>query len=281
MDAERHRLRKAGGSALATAGLAVIGVATLGCNLAIGAGDYGVGGSWGCVGSVTPPVAKAGAEVTLTLEATLFTTGGPFQGLTIRACDQNDMTCATPIGPAATTGASGEATLTVSSGFEGYVDATATGMMESLIYLSRPVVGDATYGLNVGTYDEYAANVMSAAGTVSPEDGALWINTEDCLGQPAAGVALSLDAPWNEGADAFYFQNGAAVDVQTQDETSINASVGGFTDVAIGGFANVTPGRPALTATLTSNGELYAQFAVYVRRQNLTVVLLEPTPLSQ
>jgi len=280
MNADRNRLGKAGTLALAAG--AVLGAASQGCNLVVGADDYSVEGThWGCVGSVTPPAATAGS-VALTVEATQFTTGAPFEGLRVQACLPNDTTCATPIGPARTTDASGEATLTVPSGFEGYVDATATGMMESLVYLSSPVVSGATYRLNVGTYEAYTANVMAATGTVDPDAGALWVNMEDCLGQPAGGVVLSLDAPWKESADGFYFQSGAPVAAETQDETSINDSVGGLADVAIGGFADVTPtpGTPEITATLASNGEDVAQFTAIVRKQALTVISLGPTPLD-
>ena len=157
------------------------------------------------------------------------------------------------------------------SGFEGYFDATASGMMESLVYVSAPLVADATLPLEVGSYPEYKQLVMSVQGTVDDATGAIWVNTEDCLGQPAAGVALSLAPPWNEGTDPFYFVGGSPAPASTQAQTS---------DEAIGGFADVTPGRPVLDASLASNGELYARVtSAYVRSETLTVIWLQPTPL--
>ncbi len=64
---------------------------------------------------------------------------------------------------------------------------------------------------------------------------------------------------------------GAPVDGTTQTETG---------DDAVGGFADVTPGRPTVSATLASNGEVYARFTAYVRANSLTVVWLQPTPLE-
>lgn len=111
---------------------------------------------------------------------------------------------------------------------------------------------------------------MAATGTVNPLDGAILVNAEDCLGQPAAGVDLSLDSTFSPGTDPFYFLDGSAVSAQTQPATSSDA---------IGGFANVRPGLATLSATLASNGQLYARLPAYVRPQSLTVIWLQPMPL--
>jgi hypothetical protein len=254
---------------------AVLCAGALGCNLVLGAGDYGVGGSWACVGSVAQPEATDGGEVTLTLHAAPFTMGGALPAITIAACDKNDLTCATPIGLPAGTDAKGDAVLSVPSGFDGYLDATAPDMqiMESLVYLSWPVVADGgSYTLLVGSYAEYRSLVTSVQGTVPDSTGAIWVNTEDCQGRAAAGVELSLDPTWSQGTDPFYFLDGAPEPAATQDQTTTDA---------VGGFADVTPGRGTLTATLASNAERVASFTTaQVRRQSLTVVWLRPTPLD-
>jgi hypothetical protein len=261
----RHLLRKA-----RNAGVAVIGAAGLGCNLVVG--DYSVTGThWGCVGSVTEPVGVDGGTVAITLQAAAFMKGEVLPPVTINACDQSDMTCEQAI-TTATTDASGAATLVVPSGFQGYLDATALDRMESLVYLSSPVVNDTTVPLMVGAYTDYTAAVMAVTGNPLPQDGAIWVNTEDCLGQPAAGVELSLNQDFTTGTDPFYFLGGSAVSASALTPPATSSD-------AIGGFADVMPGLPTLSATQASNGQLYAQFNAYVRKQSLTVIWLQPTPL--
>jgi hypothetical protein len=267
----RHPLWRAAYLALATTALAP----ALGCNLVVGSGDYRVGDRWGCVGSVASPAGTPGATVEVTFAAVQFFDGSPVQGVLVAACELDDEACPTPA-VTQTTDEQGHATLAVRSGFAGYFDATAAGEMESLVYFGNPIVSAGTYALQVGKYADYEGLVTSVGGTVEPTDGAILVNTQDCLGQPAEGVQLSLAGPWAagtgaQGVDPFYFLNGAPFDAATQPQTSTEG---------LAGFADVLPLRGELTATLAANGEVYARFASgQVRPKSLTVVWLPPTPL--
>ncbi len=259
-----------------------MGAGALGCNLVLGTGSFSVGKTWGCVGSVTASPGEPGKTVTVTIHATEFTTQTPFTNhATIRACGLNDVACSMQIA-SATTDDAGDAPVTVPSGFDGYFEVLpapdgsadagtpAAETMVSLLYLSWPVVEDTAAGVELGTYDAYEKLVTSVEGHVPPGTGAIWVDTEDCRGDEAAGVRLSLDPPFAKGTDPFYFLNGAPVDAATQGET---------TSDAIGGFADVSPGRPEITATIASNGEVYARFTASVRAMGITFVELRPTPL--
>jgi hypothetical protein len=266
---------------------ALLGATSLGCNVVVG--DYSVVGThWGCVGSVAQP-AGTGGMVTVTLQASLLNMGEAIstKGVRIQACDQYDApdgTCA-PVGSPGTTDASGAATLTVPSGFAGYFDATQGDViMEELIYESSPIVGDTTIPFVIGSFTaDYVPLVTSVGGHVHPGTGAIWVNMEDCDVQPAAGVTLSLDSSFSAGTDPFYFVGTAPVATNVQDETSISTGVGDLGQVAIGGFADVMPGRPTIRATPASSPGAgpYAVFNAYVRVRALTFVWLQPTPLVQ
>jgi hypothetical protein len=121
----------------------------------------------------------------------------------------------------------------------------------------------------VGTYDEYVTLVTSGNGSVDPARGALLVHTLDCIGHPAAGVALSLDTMFSPGTDPFYFVSGSPVAGQTQTD-----------EEGLGGFANVmTPsgfGTPQMTATLAANDEMIAVFTATVRPMTLTEIWLSP-----
>lgn len=249
-----------------------------GCNLVVGGDDYSVGARWGCVGSVASPAGEQGAPVAIALETVQFTNSSPFPGALIEACGIDDLgsppapPCSMPI-TMATTDSAGAATLTVASGFNGYFYVTAPGQMDSLVYLSSPVVAAGTYLVQVGPYADYVQQVTSVAGSVVATDGAILVHAEDCLGQPAEGVQLALEGAWaGIGAlapDPFYFVGGSPQPSSTQAQTTTEGE---------GGFADVLPLRGALTATLASNGELYASFSsALVREKTLTVVWLQPT----
>ena len=245
-----------------------------GCNLIIGADDYSVGPKWSCVGSVTPPPAGSGM-VPLTVGVTRFTTMAPFAGATIKMCGKADLLCTcTPEAscPTTMTGADGSATISVPYGWDGYLDLTdmtGAGLMETLLYVSSPMSAPRSLNVEVGTFQEYKALVMSGNGTVDDTTGVLWVNTLDCLDGPASGVSLALDCMFAKGSDPFYFVSGSPVG--TLDQTGADA---------IGGFADVKPGTPTLTATLAANGEAMAVFAAQVKQQSLTVIWLSPTPLN-
>jgi hypothetical protein len=222
------------------------------------------GAEWGCVGAFNWPAPTEGEMVAFTVHTTAFLDSSNYKDVTIRACPRSDYDCQSPI-DTQKTGADGLTTLHVPSGFTGYFDATADNTLESLVYLSWPLVRDATYELQLGPYSLYQTLVMSGGGTVDDTKGAVFVYTEDCLGNPAPGIKLGID-PLNI-ADAFYFLGGSPV--ATQMETAAEA---------IGGYSNVDPGTVTLTATLSATMKQVASFTVQVRKQTLTFVSLTPTP---
>jgi hypothetical protein len=109
---------------LPTLALPALGAVLLDCNLLIGADDYSVGASWGCVGSGAPAVRDAG-DVTLTL-AVRHLGAEPIPGVSIQTCDKLDPGCMRTSPGFTTTDASGVATIHVGSGFDGYLDVRGT-----------------------------------------------------------------------------------------------------------------------------------------------------------
>ncbi len=263
-----------------------LGLALAACNLLIGADDYSVGASWGCVGSGAPAATDAG-DVTLTLHVQHLG-GTALDGASVKACSSLDPGCSSAIGGPVSTDATGVATISVPSGFDGYLDlsgavplpdggadagdagAATEPLMDTLIFVSPPPTRDRTQpDVNVGTYDEYKELVISGNGSVDPGTGALLIHTLDCLDQAAAGVTLSLDAEFGPGTDAFYFLNGSPVATQTQTDSG---GIGGFADV----MTRDGSGTPKITAALAANGETVAVFAATVRPMAVTEIWLSP-----
>ena len=228
--------------------------------------ECGSGAHWGCVGAFSWPAATPGAMVSLKVHATAFSGGAPYPGATIRACGRPDVGCAAPL-TSGTTAADGTVTLSLPSGFVGYLDATGPNTLESLVYLAWPLtMSTSTYDLLLGPYELYKSLVMADNGTVDDTPGALFVYTRDCLGAPAPGVALAI-SPSTVETKHFYFLNGSPID--TLDATAVDA---------IGGFANVPPGTVTLTAHLGPKGKKLGLFTVQVRPMTLTYVTLTPTP---
>jgi len=205
--------------------------------------------------------------VPYTVHATAFTDGSPMAGVKIQVCDRSDLGC-TSSHISGKTNAEGLLTLHVPSGFNGYLDATRTDLVESLFYLSWPVLSNPNVVLQLGTWQLYSDLVMAGGGKANMEEGGLFVYTRDCLGAPAPGVHLGVvcGSPTSD-TEHFYFQDGSPV--ATLQATATDAT---------GGFANVASGNVTLTATLEATGKSIASFVPYMRKQTITFVTLTPTP---
>ena len=110
----------------------------------LGPGDDGsvpVDPVWACLGNIEEPMPVPGETHTVSFSIVESITRVAPAGLTARLCAQVDVNCDAPLEEGLTPGADGDITVTVPSGFQGYLETDAPDLMPSLL-LVGPVVND-------------------------------------------------------------------------------------------------------------------------------------------
>jgi hypothetical protein len=267
------------------------------CNLVIGADDYAVG-PWGCV------LEDAGAPVphgmvNLTVNALSYvdqtTSNEPAM---VTACDPTDLPpCANSHVTAIL--ASGTATLQVPSGFQGFlyvrptdtpcsaadagtfdpiqcgdsVDPAHDCNIELIVQLSWPIVSDTSMSFPLGKYSDYRTATLCGGGGVDDERGAIWVNVEDCFGNPAPGVLLKQTlamAALPPAPDQFCLMNGRPNGYPP------GAAPGLTTADGVCGWSDMPVGTVTITASLPGAPVTVASMSTLVLTRTLTYVTLKP-----
>ncbi len=148
---------------------------------------------WRCLDAPPPPpvtAARASLTVTLTLNSTIDTK--PWPGISVRACRQQDQTCATPVAGPVVTDENGRAALTLpGEQFDGYFEASGGGVMPILLFYG-PVRSDLTRGF--GVFDKSVFDLFTGPIAEARADrGHLLVTVRDCLYRNAPGVSFDID----------------------------------------------------------------------------------------
>jgi hypothetical protein len=242
------------------------------------AGDDGIedggGGPWSCVGHVKWP-ASSTALLTVTQPYDNLITSGPLPSVSVVPCERLDPTCANPLAQARTTDDGGVVSFPLFYGYNGYFLSQWDGALPMLLYINPPaytntpqIVGAFVTTDTMQTILSYVtASFDGGPRTVDMSRGALFIQTYDCTGQPAAGVSITMTHLDSQVVQV-YFTNGLP------DPTAVQTDVTGYY-AAI----NVPIGVPTITMTLGSTQERLATSNVYIRAAMISEINVFPSPL--
>jgi len=219
---------------------------------------------WACLEEPAPGGADLVVPtVELSLRVVDTITGSAPEGLTARACEKIDVTCASPLMGAVAVASDGLLRLPVHQGFDGYVELVSGANVPTMYFLNRELMRDSTEVLT--TISSAALGALAAQGGVAldPAFGHLLIRAFDCQGAPASGVELFSDV----GGVPFAFVDGLP---------NVGADV--TTASGLGGFVNVPVGLAVLEGRRVEGDRSLGQANVVVRTGWFTYGDVEPLP---
>jgi hypothetical protein len=228
--------------------------------------------TWGCLGHVVAPTPDPTKMVTLTESLVLAIGKTPVTNVTVDVCDKLDVNCAamTPGFPKGLTpDMNGNVTFTVAQGFDGFVRIMGPTIMDSRVYVGRPVITPPDVkAIELLQPTDYAAIAAAAKQTVDMTRGTGIFLAFDCQGLSGDGVSFQSTSTDSETAQ-FYLINQFPETPPAAKATDAD----GF-----GGFFNLLPG-PAVAKSFRAAGDVYiGESSFNVLAYTISYVLVAPTP---
>jgi hypothetical protein len=227
---------------------------------------------WSCLGHVQWPDASSGRE-TLVMGYQNEATRTPIAGITVRPCAALDPTCTTAVAEGGVTNEAGLVTLSVPSGFNGYLASDWDATLPMLLYVTPPVFTNtvaAPAQLMSKPFLEALASAMGAVDgatvTINPNDGLFLLGTWDCAMVRAAGVTFSW-SPSPPSIVMVYLVDGLPSPAATSTD-----SAGGAAAI------NVPPGTYTITATVAADHRVIGTMVALSEAGYITEFSSVPTP---
>lgn len=193
--------------------------------------------AWACLDTPpSAPVTRPTVSYTVTIVDSV--TNVPPPGLSVRACDDVDTTCARPVAPATGVSADGRVRLSLARGFDGYFDIRSDSTLATRLYPDGTLIDDQD-GAILELIDPLSAmGLASAAGVeLQPDTGLVLARGFDCQGTLGPGI----DFESGSGGLAFSFIDGLPIQSNTTGPEGLIL------------FANVPKGFTLLTGTLVGS----------------------------
>jgi hypothetical protein len=213
------------------------------------------------------PGAAPPEQLTYGLRVREFVTQQAPKRMTILACRPNDVSCENPVARYVDDAGSGDVSLQLPYGFQGFLDLRSDDIVTELFYFTKPYTEPKSRLLLVAT-PQTVEILVGAAGYVSdPSRGLVIVEGYDCAGQAASGISFGDS---DRGGARFYLINSAPnfeSAVTARDEVS---------DLALGGFFNAVVGFTRISARIGEDGPLLGEFNVNVRPNTITYLEIHP-----
>jgi hypothetical protein len=222
-------------------------------------------GPWSCLNHVTWPAGGATNPTVTALMVDLITSQ-PVAGLTAKVCHKLDTACESPLRADLVSDSAGRMTLSVPSGFDGYLESTSADIMPFLYFFYPPVTADrevpAVPILRAAAMSTFANLVGSE---LMADRGHFLARVYNCLGQTAEGVSLS--SPEGDSTTLpFYMIKGIPSAKVSTTDSSGN-----------GGLLNLRPGTATLMGKL-DNGDSTGLLSATIRPGRITYTAMVPAP---
>lgn len=241
-----------------------------------GVGGGGATGPFACLGNVVEPAPDTSKTIQFTFQLAYATDSVPLTSGDVDVCDKLDVDCA-----GASTGdypknltpdSTGNISLTVHQGFDGFVRVTAPNTMDSRIYVGRPVIDPPKVKqVQLLRPSEYAALIGIAQLMPDPTRGTAIFLGLDCAGDPGSSVRFETPAA-DASSKEFYLINQQPA--LPPDATATDKD--GF-----GGFYNLKPSATVVRAYLKASGadDTYiGESSFSVLADTISYVQVGPTP---
>jgi hypothetical protein len=234
--------------------------------------DAPVDPRWACLGHVQYPEASTALEA-LTIPYINLLSNHPIPGIRAQACLKLDPTCDDPVSDAGVTNEAGLVTLSVPSGYDGYIQSLWEAGLPSLVYISPPIFKPTTvpaeFLLSKQSIDALAFAVRAPDGgplTLDPNDGIAFLGSYDCQLASASGVSFSI-SPSSPSSTIAYVIGGNPSTSATETDNFGSAAI-----------VNVPPGSITITATLAATEQVIGTATGFVQAGVITFLSLPPTP---
>lgn len=227
---------------------------------------------WGCLGNVTEPLPDTSKTVELSVRLLYATGEQPVKDAVVDVCDNLDVDCSSddPKFPKGLSpDADGYVKVSVVQGFDGFVRITDPTIVDSRVYVGRPIVEPPKVkAVRLLKPSEVEALAAVAQSPVDHTRGTAIILAVDCQGDAASGV--SFQSPNADGDSKEFYLIGQAP------TTPPNAT---FTDVdGFGGFFNVAPGAAVARSFRASDDAYIGESSFLILADTISYVQIAPTP---
>jgi len=235
-------------------------------------GGGGADTVWGCLGNVVEPVPDPSQTVELSVRLAFASDSSALTTGTVDFCDKLDINCTgdSPDFPKGLSpNSTGMVTVDVKQGFDGFVRITDPEIVDSRVYVGRPIVEvPKVKEIQLLRPNEYAALAGIAQGMVDETRGTAILLAIDCKGDSASGVRF--ETPNADGDSiAFYLINQAPTIPPTATETDVD----GF-----GGFFNL-PVSAAVARSFRAEDDVFVgESSFQVVANTISYVQIAPTP---
>ena len=227
---------------------------------------------WGCLGHVVEPVPDKTKTVDFSIHLVFASDKGPVSTATIDICDKLDVDCAVmsaDVPKGLSPDADGNVSLHAKQGFDGFLRIKGPEIMDSLVFVGRPIVGPPTVKeVRLVRPGEYAAIATLADQQVDPTRGSAILLAIDCQSLPGSGVRFESPSA-DSDSKLFYLIN----QLPTSPPQATKTDVDGF-----GGFLNMPVGA-ALAQSFRAEDDTYiGESSFRVLANTLSYVQIAPTP---
>jgi hypothetical protein len=227
---------------------------------------------WGCLGHVVAPVPDPSKMITLSEQLVDAIGKTPVTMATVDVCDKLDVGCTamTPGFPKGLTpDKNGNVTFQVAQGFDGFVQIEGPGLMDSRVYVGRPVMEQPSVkAIELLQQTEYTALAGFAKQTVDMTKGTSILLGFDCQGLAEAGISFQT-TDTDAGTQQFYLINQFPETPPTAKATDAD----GF-----GGFFNMPTGSAIAKSYRVAGNEYIGESSFTVLAYTVSYVLVSPTP---
>jgi hypothetical protein len=227
---------------------------------------------WGCLGHLVAPTPDLTRKLSFTIQFTGLNQVG-IAGLTVDVCSKTDVTCITvnPNYPhGLVTDANGNIPFTVFYGFDGYMRISGTNIMDSRVYVGRPLTqAPEVKQVRLLSPNDYQILVAYAKRMVDTTRGTAIVDAHDCSDQPVAGLTFTCPAA-DMSSQLFYLVN----QLPQVPPAATQTDVDGF-----GGFFNLPTGGALVRAYRASDNLLVGESSFDVLANTISYVLVSPTPM--
>jgi len=228
---------------------------------------------WGCLGMVEEPEPDPTKTVSFDVRLAYATSGAAVGADTdVDICDKLDPDCTNsdpkyPKGLHPDPG--GIVNVVVPEGFDGFVKITGSNLVDSLVYVGRPIVDPPSVEeIQLFAPAEYSALAMSAGQQPDPTRGTAIVLVVDCTGDGGGGVRF--ETPNADGDTLqFYLINQFPQPAPTETATDSD----GF-----GGFFNLPTGAAVVRAYREEDDAYVGESSFRVVADTISYVLVAPTP---
>jgi hypothetical protein len=220
--------------------------------------------TWACLDETTTSESSS-STVHVNLTVVDLLSEKPLSGVTLTLCAKLDASCSFSSLPQYQSNDAGAIDVEMPAGFDGYLQAEGAGIYPTLIFPPSTTKQRAPTTLPIVPASFFGTMFQGLGVTVASDRSVILTTALDCLGRPAAGIALA--SPQADDSTVSYVL-----------QAGLPSSIATTTDSAgIGGFVNIKTGGAVITSTIAANNRLAGTVGVQTRAGHLTMVLVMPT----